>query len=329
MNEQRTAIGRLGPLTWLAPLALALAAAIGAALLPTAAGGQAPATVSLAQSPGLGSFLVGENGLSLYIFTPDDPGVSNCTGQCADFWPPLTVESGASPTAGSGVTGSMALISRDDGSQQVTYNDQPLYFFANDNAAGDTNGQGVNDVWFVASVEGVVEGPVAKATSDAALGDFLSDADGNTLYIFTPDEPGVSNCSGQCADFWPPLLVGANGTPAAGPDVPGALGVTIRDDGTRQVTYRGRPLYFFANDSAPGDTNGQGVSDIWWVAAVSGAQQTAPTASAAPPAPPSAGNAGLSRPGGSTAILVALLLLAAAGTLALGGRALTAQQRER
>ena len=328
MIEQSNVMRGVRPLAWLAPLALA--AAIGLVLLlPSSAAGQSSDTVTVADGGSLGSFLVGENGNSLYIFTPDEPGVSNCSGQCADFWPPLTVESGATPSMGPGVTGAMALISRDDGSQQVTYNDQPLYFFANDSAPGDTNGQGVNDVWFVASAEGLVEGPVAKATSDAELGDFLTDAEGNTLYIFVPDEPGVSNCSGQCADFWPPLLVGDNGTPAAGTDVTGALGVTVREDGARQVTYRGRPLYHFSNDSAPGDTNGQGVNDIWWVAAVSGAQQTAPTVSAAPPTPPSAGNAGLTAAAGGTTALATLLLAAATGVLAFGARRLTAERRAR
>ena len=327
MIEQSNVMRGVRPLAWLAPLALA--AAIGLALLPASAGRQSPYTLSVADGGALGSFLVAEDGNSLYIFTPDEPGVSNCSGQCADFWPPLTVESGATPSMGPGVTGAIALISRDDGSQQVTYNDQPLYFFANDSAPGDTNGQGVNDIWFVASVEGIVEGPVAKATSDAELGDFLTDAEGNSLYIFTPDPEGTSVCSGGCAEAWPPLLVGENGTPAAGADLTGALGVTVRDDGTRQVTYRGRPLYFFANDSAAGDTNGQGVNDVWWVAAVSGAQQTAPTASAAPPAPPSAGNAGLTGAGGATTALAMLLLAVATGVLAFGARRLTAERRAR
>ena len=297
--------------------------------MPAAAGGQTPSTVSASSAAGLGGFLVGENGHSLYIFMPDEPGLSNCSGMCADFWPPLTVADGVDPSAGPGAPGTLGVAVREDGSRQVTYNDQPLYFFANDSAPGQANGQGVNDIWFVAALEGVTEGPIVKPTESAELGAFLTDADGLTLYIFAPDPPNESTCSGMCADFWPPLTVGEGVTPAAGADIPGGLGVIVRDDGTRQVTYRGRPLYHFANDGAPGDTNGQGVSDIWWVAAVSGAQQTAPTAAAAPPAPPAppaAGNAGFAAGGDAASAIAVLLLGLVAVGLPAGARALTSRR---
>ncbi len=68
-------------------------------------------------------------------------------------WPPLTVASEADLVAGEGVTGELGTIERADGSLQVTYNGQPLYFFFNDLAAGDATGQGAGDVWFVAAAE--------------------------------------------------------------------------------------------------------------------------------------------------------------------------------
>lgn len=84
---------------------------------------------------------------------------------------------------------------------------------------------------------------------------------GYSLYVFDNDlgAPG-SNCNGGCASSWPPLLVADGG--ASG--VLG-LGTVMRNDGTVQATYEGRPLYFFSGDNAAGDTNGQGLGGVWWL----------------------------------------------------------------
>jgi predicted lipoprotein with Yx(FWY)xxD motif len=110
------------------------------------------------------------------------------------------------------------------------------------------------------------EGATVNMTEDATLGAILVGPDGLTLYTFTNDTPGsgTSACSGGCATNWPPLTV--DGEPSAGDGVTGALATIERDDGTTQVTYDGAPLYYFAGDSAPGDTNGEGVGNIWFVA---------------------------------------------------------------
>ena len=95
------------------------------------------------------------------------------------------------------------------------------------------------------------------------LGTILTDGEGYTLYLFTNDEGGSSSCYDQCATNWPPLLT--QGTPVVDADVDGDIGTTQRTDGTTQVTYDGDPLYHFHNDDAPGDANGQGVGDVWFV----------------------------------------------------------------
>jgi predicted lipoprotein with Yx(FWY)xxD motif len=106
-------------------------------------------------------------------------------------------------------------------------------------------------------------------TVDGELGTFLVDGDGRTLYLFTVDEPGVSNCDEACLQAWPPLLTA--GAPAAAGSADAALlGTLTRDDGTLQVTYAGWPLYLFAADAAPGAVNGQGVNDVWFVVAPDG-----------------------------------------------------------
>jgi predicted lipoprotein with Yx(FWY)xxD motif len=117
----------------------------------------------------------------------------------------------------------------------------------------------------------LVSGPAAQAQSAATLatadspdlGTYLTDQSGMTLYMYTKDDVGVSNCYGGCAAAWPPLLTDAE--PTLPVDLPGAIGTTARTDGTLQVTYNGMPLYYWASDQNPGDTTGQNVGGVWFV----------------------------------------------------------------
>ncbi|MBI5089517.1 MAG: hypothetical protein HZB15_11860 [Actinobacteria bacterium] len=106
------------------------------------------------------------------------------------------------------------------------------------------------------------------ATVDSDLGTILVDGDGHTLYMFMPDAQGPSTCTGQCLGAWPALL----GPATAGDGVDATLlGTAARpDDGTMQVTYNGWPLYYFAQDAAAGDVNGQGANVVWYVVDPSG-----------------------------------------------------------
>jgi len=105
--------------------------------------------VTVATDPKLGMILTGEDGKTLYKFSADSPGKSTCSGGCADNWPPFALEGSETVSAGDGVTGKLGTITRDAGKKQVTYNDVPLYYFAGDSKAGDTNGQGVAGKWSV------------------------------------------------------------------------------------------------------------------------------------------------------------------------------------
>jgi predicted lipoprotein with Yx(FWY)xxD motif len=100
------------------------------------------ATVIATQNATLGKILTDSSGKTLYKYASDAAGVSNCTSTCAQNWPPLTITSGT-PTAGTGVTGALATITRADGTTQVTLDGSPLYYFASDTAAGDATGDGV------------------------------------------------------------------------------------------------------------------------------------------------------------------------------------------
>lgn len=103
---------------------------------------------------------------------------------------------------------------------------------------------------------------LALTVSDNALGTILVDGEGNTLYLFIPDGQGDSTCYDSCEATWPSLT----GDFSAGDGVDAALiGSTIRADGTEQITYNDWPLYYFTGDAAPGDANGQGLNDVWFV----------------------------------------------------------------
>ncbi|MFP3913294.1 MAG: hypothetical protein ACLFWM_00335 [Actinomycetota bacterium] len=117
--------------------------------------GAASGGVGVAETE-LGEVLVGPDGLTLYIFLPDEQGDSTCYDSCASTWPPLE---GDVP-AGDGIDGEMlGTTERDDGSTQATYNGWPLYYYAGDTEAGDVTGQGVGGNWFVLDPAGeVVEG---------------------------------------------------------------------------------------------------------------------------------------------------------------------------
>jgi predicted lipoprotein with Yx(FWY)xxD motif len=121
---------------------------------PKTASGQA-ATVGTA-STSIGKILVDSQGRTLYLFKKDSGTKSACTGACAGAWPPLRAN--GKPTVGNGTNASLVgTTARSDGKPQVTYNGHPLYTFAKDTKAGDTNGQGVTAfgaAWFALSGAG-------------------------------------------------------------------------------------------------------------------------------------------------------------------------------
>ena len=97
------------------------------------------------------TILVGENGMTLYYYTPDKgTAAPTCVAACLAKWPPLLLPSGvARPTGEKGVTGTLGTVTSPAGGMQVTYNSWPLYFWVNDKAPGDTTGQNVGGKWFV------------------------------------------------------------------------------------------------------------------------------------------------------------------------------------
>jgi predicted lipoprotein with Yx(FWY)xxD motif len=92
----------------------------------------------------------------------------------------------------------------------------------------------------------------------------LTDAQGKTLYYFTPDTATTTACTGSCAQTWPPLLASGSGAPTSATTLPGKL-TTVTTANGNQVEYNGHMLYTFAGDSGPGQTNGEGLFGKWFV----------------------------------------------------------------
>ena len=136
-------------------------------------------------------------------------------------------------------------------------------YAANGAMVGTVGGDDVSVaiVNFTSYADGASEEIAYDAANQRFVGGMGSSNPGLSLYTFDSDlTTGGSACNGTCADNWPPLLV----TDGEVSMIPG-VGTVMRDDGDMQVTYQGRPLYFYVGDSAAGDTTGQGLGDVWWL----------------------------------------------------------------
>jgi predicted lipoprotein with Yx(FWY)xxD motif len=116
-------------------------------------------------------------------------------------------------------------------------------------------------------------GATAPATVSTAkvgdLGTVLVDGNGMTLYLFENDTGMSSTCTGTCASTWPALTTSGDAKATSGADA-SMLGTTTRDDGSTQVTYNGHPLYLYSGDTAAGQANGQGISNVWFAVTTQG-----------------------------------------------------------
>jgi predicted lipoprotein with Yx(FWY)xxD motif len=234
-----------------------------------------------ADAGSLGQIVVDGAGHSVYRFDSDTakPPKSNCAADCAAAWPPLLTTDPTSVQVTGIDKALIGSVDREDGSKQVTIGGWPAYRYAKDTAPGDVKGQGVGGKWFAFT-------PAGKKAADknapasvslivmkvGKLGPIVTDKDGLTLYRFDKDtaKPSKSNCDGECAAKWPPVLVpdGAqfqlNGVSMA------KVGTVTRTDGTKQVTLGGWPLYRFSGDSKSCDTNGQGLGGLWFASTATG-----------------------------------------------------------
>ncbi|MFC3572527.1 SCO0930 family lipoprotein [Streptomyces yaanensis] len=240
------------------------------------AGGQSAGELAVADNAKLGKIVTDSAGFTLYRFDMDtaEPPKSSCDGDCAKTWPPVPAD-GA--TVASGIDQSLlGEVTRADGTKQLTIAGWPMYRYVKDTKAGDANGQGVKGTWFATAPTGKKAGssaslPGLSVRNDPKLGQIIVDKNGMTVYRFLKDKAWpkpVSNCVGACLEKWPAVEpVDINNT--KGIVKKGFMSFT-RPDGGKQQTINCWPIYTFSGDTAPGDTNGQGVGGTWYAVSPDG-----------------------------------------------------------
>ena len=130
-------------------------------------------------------------------------------------------------------------------------------------------------------------------TKKASVGTYLTGTGGRALYIWVGDSAGKSSCAGGCATAWPPLTVGSMPKVTGGASA-ADISLITRSGGAKQVTYKGRPLYYYAGDTGPGTTNGQGSDQFgakWWLISPSGGPVGSSSSAASKSSPASGGSA--------------------------------------
>lgn len=232
--------------------------------------------ISLSNDPALGNILVDAEGRTLYFFALDVSGESHCEdGTCLNSWPIFYVEE---IDPGTGLSSSdFENITRADGEKQTSYKGWPLYYFANDPQAGDTNGDAVNNVWFVAKPDYSIMIANAQLVGDdgknytsgyvegEGMTPYFVDAEGRTLYAFLPDTKDDNNYTNpdfSNNDFWPIFYVDIAALPST---IDPSSFNEIDVFGRQQLTYKGWPLYYFGPDEQRGDTKGVSVPSpgVW------------------------------------------------------------------
>jgi len=201
------------------------------------------------------NYIVDDKGKTLYLFAKDVMGDSQCTDACLKIWPVFYSEK---ISVSSGLNSSdFDTITRIDGNKQTTFKGWPLYYFSSDVNPGDIKGEGVNSIWFIARSDYKI------FIADKDNLQYIVDVNGNTLYNFTKDQPDVSNCKGGCLKAWPVFYAENIVVPSIMNN--SDFSVITNSEGTKQTTYNKMPLYYYINDTARGDINGQGVNDAWFI----------------------------------------------------------------
>ncbi|MGG3506396.1 hypothetical protein ABES58_13030 [Paenibacillus lautus] len=233
--------------------------------------------ITLRSDAKLGTYFADKTGRTLYFFTKDAENTNACQGKCIENWPLFYSEDLQIPAELNAAD--FSVLTRTNGTKQLTYKGWPLYYFAKDMAGGDIKGEAFEGVWFVAKPDYTV-----MLGTSSKLGNYLTDDHGRTLYYFDKDVPQTSTCEGKCIDNWPAYMATGNSVPTgiASSD----FSTITRSDSRKQLTYKGYPLYYFAKDQEHGATSGHDFNQLWFVidpAKFDGT--TAAKASGAPAAP--------------------------------------------
>lgn len=237
--------------------------------------------LQLASNAKFGTVLTDNTGKTLYFFAMDANGTSGCTGGCEVIWP---VYYSAELSDNAGINAAdVGVITRADGKKQNTYKGWPLYYYKNDVAAGDINGDGVGGTWFVGKtdysimlVNNQLVGENTKQYTETlaegpGITQYFTDGNGRTLYAFAPDKANKNTYTK--ADFsnnslWPLYESDVKSLPSV---IKAEFVGQITVFGRKQLTYKGWPLYYFGQDTKRGDNKGVSypVPGIWPVVKLS------------------------------------------------------------
>lgn len=237
------------------------------------------ADVLLADDPELGKILSDADGFTLYYFTKDAlPDTSLCTGGCVTNWPLFYAEN---LVAGDGLdSADFSSIDHPEGGKQTTYKGWPLYYFKNDLNPGETNGEAVGNVWFVAKPDYSImlidnlligqDGVTYNSNYEPGeeMVQYFVDEYGMTLYIFINDNYNQNNFTNPDFSNDPVWPIYEEELQAVASTVDTSLFDMIDVFGRQQLTYNGWPLYYFGPDSLRGNATGVSVPGpgIWPVA---------------------------------------------------------------
>ncbi|WP_372637504.1 plastocyanin/azurin family copper-binding protein [Cohnella sp.] len=212
--------------------------------------------IDISQTAAGDSYLTDGKGMALYLFTNDMADLSACQGACLTNWPAFYSDNLVIPYGMNAEDFGVSI--RSDGAKQLTYKGWPLYTFLKDTKAGDANGEGANNVWFLIKQPFYTIG----LGTNAEIGHYLVDSDGVSLYYFDKDPKGASVCEGDCLVKWPVFHADRTVVPKGlkAED----FGEITRADGTKQTTFKGYPLYYFFQDAKRGDLKGQSVGEVWF-----------------------------------------------------------------
>lgn len=232
-----------------------------------------PPTLKLARTPQIDGFLTDGAGQPLYFYVNDIAAsqTTACLDACAQKWKPYD----ADPTrVGPGIEpGEVARFHRQDGDWQLTYKGFPLYRRPDEMGLTAPTAEGVNGRWFVARDYLAFMAP-PKNFEPAGVGapdaPFLTDGFGRTLYVNLDDvpragsTPPTTTCTGECLATRTPVFARVTVRTTSLPSLLNAtdLNAFTRPDGTKQLTYRGWPLYYFAGDKVAGQTSGH--NELSW-----------------------------------------------------------------
>jgi predicted lipoprotein with Yx(FWY)xxD motif len=203
-----------------------------------------------------GVILATPKGMPLYTRDQDShSGPQSCMSRCADVWPPLYASHLATPV------GDFTVVARADGTRQWAYKEKPLHTYSGDSIPGQSTGDGI-DTWRPVVVEPVEPPPSGITITETVAGDVFADSLGRTLYYYVGTHAlengmAVSDlrvfkeiCGTECGKLWQPVLMNKS------VELPPSWTEMDRPDGTKQLFYRGRPLYTFYTDKQPGDIDG-------------------------------------------------------------------------